>query len=131
MLKPKLQNIIIFIFVKYIVFYIFIMFKNNNYSLIRIEKLKNFQDLLYYFILFLSLPIIFSILFIIPLNYALKTRNNNGFILSVLGILIFEYLIYTYLASQTNFLNGIYNCIITTLILILFFFKSIKENLTS
>ncbi len=102
MLKPKLQNILLFIFIKYLVFYIFLMFKNSNYALISVGNLKKFQDLFYYLIIFLTLPIVFSIVLLFPIYYLLKIRNAYGFILSMVGVLILEYFLYTFLASQAN-----------------------------
>ena len=129
MLKSKFQNILLFIFLKYLFFYIFLMFKNNNYALISFGNMKTFQDIFYYLILFLTLPIVFSILLILPINFILKTRNTYAFFLSIVGVLIFEYSLYTFLASQANFWNGVFNGVFSVVFLFLFFFKSINHNL--
>ena len=105
------------------------MFINNNYALVSISNLKTFQDFLYYLIIFLTLPIVFSVLLLFPINYVLKVKNPYLFVFSITGILIFEYFLYTYLASQANFWNGIYNGVLSIILLALFFFKSIKDNL--
>lgn len=131
MLEPKLRNILLFIFIKYLIFYILLMFINNNYALVSIGDLKTFQDFIYYLIIFLTLPMVFSIILLFPLNYILKIKKIYLFIFSITGILIFEYFLYTYLASQANFWNGIYNGILSVILLVLFFFKSIKHNLSS
>jgi len=128
MLKPKLRNILVFIFIKYLAFYIFLMFKNDNDALISIGDLKTFQDVFYYLIIFLTLPVLFSILLLFPISYTLKIRNTYGFVLSMGCILIFEYILYTYLASPSNYWNGIYNGALSVIFLVLFFFKSIRET---
>lgn len=129
MLKPKISNILLFIFLKYLFFYIFLMFKNDNYALISFGNLNSFQDLFYYLFLFLTLPIFFSIILIIPIYFILKTKKIYLFFLSMLVVLLFEYFLYTYLASQANFWNGVFNGVFSVIFLCLFFYKSIKHNL--
>ena len=129
MIKPKIQNILLFIFVKYLVFYILLMFKNENYALVSLDELNSFQDVFYYLVIFLTLPIVFSILLLLPIYKILKLRNLYYFIGAIIGLLIFEYFVYTYLASQSNFWNGIYNGMLTILFFGLFFYRSIKANL--
>lgn len=129
MFKPKTQNILLFIFGKYLVFYILLMFKNENYALVSLDELNSFQDVFYYLVIFLTLPIVFSILLLLPIYKILKLRNLYYFIGAIIGLLIFEYFVYTYLASQSNFWNGIYNGMLTILFFGLFFYRSIKANL--
>lgn len=129
MLKPKLLNVLLFIFVKYIVFYALLMFKNENYALVSLNQLNSFQDVFYYLVIFLTLPIIFSILLLLPIYYILKIENVVYFIAAIFGILVIEYLLYTYLASQANLWNGVYNGILTVLVFMLFFSRTIKNNL--
>lgn len=129
MIKPKIQNILLFIFVKYLVFYILLMFKNENYALVSLDELNSFQDVFYYLVIFLTLPIVFSILLLLPIYKILKLSNLYYFIGAIIGLLIFEYFVYTYLASQSNFWNGIYNGMLTILFFGLFFYRSIKANL--
>lgn len=42
------------------------------------------------------------------------------------GVLIADYFLYTYLASQADLTNGIYNEIIGLILLLLLFFKQLK-----
>lgn len=126
MLKPNLKNSILFIFTKYLVFYIFMMFKNQDYTLNSIFKLKTFVDWLYYLYLFLSLPIAYCMLFIVMLHYALTAKKKWICISILIVIFGMEYLIYTSLASSSNYFNGLYNAIIGAAVLWLFFYKTVK-----
>lgn len=123
MLRPTFINILLFIFVKYLLFYIFLMFKNNDYSLIQIGSLKNSQDVFYYFWIFLFLPIVNIIFFSAPIYFTFKVKSRIYFILLIGGVLVAEYFLYTYFASQADLMNGVYNGIISLLLLFLFFFR--------
>lgn len=125
MLRPTFINTILFFFVKYLVFYILLMFKNNDYSLIQISSLKNSQDVFYYLWIFLFLPVLSAILFSIPIYFTLKVRSKVYFIILISAIWIGEYFLYTHFASQADLMNGVYNGIISLLLLYLFFFKQI------
>ncbi len=124
-MKPSLVNIILFWLAKYLGFYVFIMFKNNNYALLKINTIKNGGDLFYYLWLFLFLPIISILIFLVPMYFSFKAKNPIYFTLIIAAILVIEYFLYTSLASQSNLMNGIYNGIISILFLTLFFFKYI------
>lgn len=125
MYKPSISKILIFIFVKYLFFYIFMMFNNNNYALISINELDSFEDVFYYLIIFMSLPVVFSIFLSVPLYNSFRIKKFVYFILAISMIFIVEYLIYTYLASQANYFNGLYNGIISLMIFGFFFYKSV------
>lgn len=127
MFKPTFLKILIYIFVKYLFFYIFMMFKNDNYALVSIGQLDGFQDIFYYLFIFLSLPIINIIVLSLPIYYSFKVKNIYYFSIAILLILVVEYSLYTYLASQANLLNGVYNGILSLLFLFIFFSRSIFE----
>lgn len=126
MLKATFKNILVYIFIKYVLFYIFLMFKNNDFSLLKLNTLKTGQDWFYYLWMFLFLPVISMVLFSAPLYFTFKVKNAIYFIVFVSIILIAEYFLYTYFASQANLLNGVYNGIISLLLLLLFFSKQIS-----
>ena len=128
MFKPTILNIFLFWLLKYFVFYIFLMFKNNYYALVMIYEIKNGEDLFYYLWLILFFPISFMMLFIIPLIYTFKIKNIFLFLLLIVIFLIFEYIIYTKLASTTDLMNGVYNGIISVIFLFLFFYKHIRKQ---
>ena len=126
MLKPVIQNILLYLLVKYVIFYIFMMFKNNNFYFIN-PGIKSGADLFYYLWVFLFLPALCMLIFSVPLHLAFKSKKVIYFILIASAFLVIEYFLYTYFASQMDLMNGIYNGIISLLLLLLFFFRSIRE----
>lgn len=128
MLKPSILNILIFWFVKYLAFYILLMFKNNNYTLIGLSELKSGEDWFYYLWIFLFLPIVCMLIFSAPMYFLFKVKSPIYLVLIIAVILIGEYLFYTWSASQSNLMNGVYNGTISVLFLLLFFYKSITPK---
>ncbi len=126
MAKPSFINILLYLFVKYIAFYVFLMFKNGNYQLLKVDTLKNGEDWFYYLWLILFLPIVSILVFSAPLYFSFKVSNERYFMLIIGAVLVAEYFAYTYLASQASLMNGVYNGITGILFLFLFFFQSIK-----
>ena len=104
------------------------MFKNQDYSLIQIGSLKNSEDVLYYLFIFLFLPVMNIMFFSVPLYFILKLKNIGYLILLLSAVVVAEYFLYTYFASQANRMNGVYLGILTLLLLYLFFFKHIEKQ---
>ncbi len=127
MFRPSFIMILLYWFLKYIAFYIFMMFRNKNYALIMVNDLKTGEDLFMYLWTFLFFPIVCMILFSIPLYFSFKAKAFVYFVLAVFAVLLAEYFIYTHLASQTDLMNGIYNGIISILFLAFFFFRHISN----
>jgi hypothetical protein len=130
MLKPVVHNILLCLLIKYAAFYFLMMFINDNFYFVA-PGIRNGADLIYYLLLFLFLPIVCMILFSAPLYFSLKQKKPSSFVLIVMGFLIAEYFVYTYYASQTNFVNGIYNGILSVLFLLLCFYRQIVWNFTT
>ena len=126
-MKISIRKILLFMMLKYLVFYIFMMFKNSNYALIEIGDLNSFGDIFYYLWIFLFLPIVCFVLFSVPIYYSFSKRNLNFFLLINAGILIAEYILYTFLASESNLFNGMFNAIISLLCFPVIFWKEIRE----
>ena len=124
-MKPSLVNILLFWLAKYLGFYVFMMFKNSNYALLKMNGIKNKDDLFYYLWLFLFLPVVSILIFSVPMYFSFKVKSSIYFTLIVSAILVIEYFLYTSLASQSNLMNGVYNGIISILFLVLFFYKYI------
>ena len=126
MLTPKPLNIVFYFFIKYILFYVFMMFRNNDFTLIGIKDLKNGDDWFFYLWMFLFLPVLCSFLFAAPIYYIFKVKSIVYFILLIGLVFTAEYFLYTYFASQLDLMNGVYNEIISLLLWLIFFFKSIS-----
>jgi hypothetical protein len=131
MLKPSFRNIALFWFIKYMLFYILRMFKIHDFTLLEINQLRNAQDVFYYLWIFLFMPVVCIIILAAPMYFVFRIKNGFLFLLLIYLILIIEYILYTYFASQSNLTNGLYNGLISILILILFYFKSIWRKLNS
>jgi len=129
MLKSNFRNILLYIFLKYLIFYIFMMFRNNNFYLVD-PGIRDVADLFYYLWIFLSLPVFISVLFSFPIYYSFRMKKTIYFVLINILVLIAEYFIYTCFASQLNSWNGIYNTIIGIVLLGIFFYKPIRSKFT-
>ena len=126
MFKPSFKNILLYVLFKYLLFYVFLMFKNNDLRLIQLRSLVNFQDWVYYFWTILFFPILNIILFSIPIYFLFRLKNIIQFLLALGVILILEYFVYVFFSSDKHIdMNGIYNGIISLVIFYFFFYKSI------
>ncbi len=126
MKRAILKKVVLFFFVKYVLFYILMMFKNNDFSLIQLNRLRNSGDLFYYCWTFLFYPILCIVLFSLPIYYAIKSKKIIYFIPLLSLVLVTEYTIYTYLDSQLDLMNGVYNGGISLVVFILVFYKQIR-----
>jgi len=127
MLKPTILNILFYWLVKYKIFYVLMMSKTKNYALIALGDLKTGEDWFYYLLIFLFLPVVCMLVFSAPMYFAFKSKSMFYFSTIIVVILIVEYLFYTWSASQTDLMNGVYNVIISILFLLLFFFRNINS----
>jgi hypothetical protein len=129
MLKPKFSNILLFLFVKYIVFFLALAFMGGRFKLLVINNSGNRQELFSNTGYYLSYIMIFTMLGILifsaPIYFILKVKNAIYFVLLISGVLVGEYLLYTSLASTSNLMNGVYNGIISILFLLIFFYRHI------
>jgi len=124
MLRPTFLTIGLFFFIKYFVFYIFMMFKNKNYSLINIYNMNSAEDLFYYLWTFLFLPIVSFIFFSLPIYFSFKVSNRIYFPIIIGAVLVAEYFVYTYLASPSDCLNGVFNTVIGIMFFFLLFYRA-------
>lgn len=126
MFKPSVLNIFLFWLVKYILFYIFHMFKNETNVLANFGSLKSGVDLFYFLWIFLFMPVVSMVLFSIPVYFSLKSKDYLfAQLFTLLIVIIAEYFVYSYLASPTNSWNGVYNGLIGIFVFLLFFHKNL------
>jgi hypothetical protein len=128
MFKPRPYIIILYILIKYFAFYIFMMFKNQNFTLVS-PGIRNGEDLFFYLWLFLFFPIVTILLFSGLIYLAFKRQEIVLFSVVIIGYLIGEYFLYTYLASTSDLSNGIYNGVLSISVLYLFFFNRVNSIL--
>lgn len=127
MKNPSFLKISCYIFLKYLAFSVFMMFKNKVYYLVN-PGIRNGGDLFYYLWTFFSLPLSVILIFSFPLYYAFRTKNKLLF-LTLIGIFILgEYFLYTYLASPSDLTNGVYNGLLSCMFLVLFFPNHFKSR---
>lgn len=127
MLAPKIQNICVSVFVKYLIFYLILMISNNSFKLLHIGYVKNGIDLFYYLWIVLFFPIMDLILFSVPLFFILRLKNYLYFFLGLLLVLLAEYFIYTYFTSQKVFnQDALLKVVISFITFFLLFYKSRK-----
>lgn len=100
MKKPTYLNICINIFLKYLIFYLFLMILNDDFKLLQLNNIRNGEDLFYYIWIVLFFPILDIILFSAPLYFSFKIKKGTYFILSILLIIFIEYFLYAYFTSQ-------------------------------
>lgn len=125
-MRIRVINIVLYFLIKYFVFYVFLMLKNKDYSLLQISSLENGEDWFYYLWIILSLPLFFSLIFGAPLYFALNRMKANSFLFTVVASFLLEYFLYTCLASQENLWNGVYGALIGIVLFVLLFFQRVK-----
>jgi hypothetical protein len=129
MLRPKFSNILLFLFIKYIVFFLVLAFIGDRFKLLVINNSGNRRELFSNTVYYLSYIMIFTVLGILilsgPIYFVLKVKSAICFVLLISGALVGEYCLYTGLASTSNLMNGVYNGIISILFLLIFFYRHI------
>ncbi len=133
MLKINYLNICFYLLINCIIFYLFLMIMNNDFTMLKgVFNIKDGTDLFYYLWIILFFPILDIILFSIPLYYSLKTKNKVYFILNLLTVFIIEYLMNVYFTSQKIFdIDVLLKVIIGVIVFLIFFYKSIFEKFKS
>ena len=125
-MKVSFRKIFFFFLAKYFLFYVVLMFKNQNYTLIQIDELHSVEDLIYYLLTFLFLPIFTFSVLSYPLKLTLEKPRKLFWVLFVL--LGLEYILYTFLASQTDYLNGVLNTGCSSFTLTVMFYQKVAKN---
>ncbi len=98
-------KILFYFLVKYSLCFLVGMLESNNFSILKINNLKNPTDIFLYCWIILFFPVINFCLFFLPINFSLKLKRNKALILNLLFIII-EILIYIYFTSQKYTLDS-------------------------
>jgi hypothetical protein len=135
MLKPKFINIVLYLFIKYIVFALILAFQDERFKSVVINNAENAHDLfvnsLNYLVYVLIFIFVLMLIFSIPIYFSFKIKNAIYFLLSISIILVSENFAYTYLASPADLINGVYNGFLSIIFLLLLFYKHIKTMFNS
>lgn len=122
-LKNLILTIILYFILKYVAFYLFLAFKHNDFYFFSIHNMTEF----WYWWMLLFLPVTTLTIFIAPIFIMFRTQNRILFLTLFFIILVAEYFLYTYFASQADQMNGIYNAIISSVFFIAFFSKQFRR----
>lgn len=129
MFKVNIVKIIVFLIVKYLVFFTLLAFLGDRFKLIVINNSNNTEELLsnsfYYLIYPLLITVLFTFLFSMPFYFSFRVKKVIYFVFLVIAGLLVEYFIYSEIASATDFKNGLYNGLLTLLFFVFFFSKEI------
>lgn len=128
MLKPSLRNILLFLFVKFLIFMMYAMVTSGNYKLLQIQNVKTAQDLFYYLWLVLFFPTLSMIFFACPLYFSFRLKNVFLFAACVIALFLLEYVLYVYFTSTRHIdTKGVVNFLISVSLFILLFYQEIKK----
>lgn len=131
MLKISFLNILLCLLTKYVVFFILLAFIDNRFKTLVIDTAQDGQGIfinsIQYILHVLIFSFVLSLIFSAPLYYSFKTNNIIYFLLIIIGYLVAEYFVYTYLASPKDLTTGVYNGIISIAFLLFFFYKPISS----
>lgn len=118
MKTPTKASIILFVFLKYILFFIFLMIFRNDYQLFECGMI---DGIVYFLFFMLPLPALVALLFTYPLFFMFQVKNRVLKLLLIIVILCAEYCVYTYAASPSDLMNGVYNGTISCVFGLIFF----------
>jgi hypothetical protein len=130
MLKPRAFSIFFYLVVKYILFFTVLAFLGGRYKSMVIGNSTNTRELvsntLWYSIYPILYTVVGAVIFFAPMYYAFKAKSIAYFILYMSIILVAEYFLYTFLASPSDPINGVYNSALSILLLLIFFYRKIS-----
>jgi len=130
MIKPSFLKIILYLFVKYLVFFTVLAFLDNRYKNIVINNSKYADDIvinsIYYIVEVLFAVLLYIVIFFLPLYLLLKIKNILFLLLAFLLLIIIEYFVYEATSSYIHMdIDGIINEIISFIFFFVFFGKFI------
>ena len=129
-MKPTYLWMVLSLFVKYFLLYLFLMGKNGNYYFLA-PGIRNGVDLLYYLWMLLALPTLEVVCFSVPLRWALAVRPLGLAIAITLGCVGLGAVFYHYLASTMDVRNGVVLALIGCVLQGLLFIKARRLEIES
>ena len=95
----RFKQIGLYFILKYFLIFIISSIIAKNYSIFRIDELKNFSSLFFYLWIILFFPVLNFIIFSVPINLSFKLNKTLWIIANLIFILL-EVLLYIYFTSQ-------------------------------
>jgi len=125
----KFSTVLLYILIKYVLFYILVMLINENYTFVQFYLIRNIDDFNYYLFTFSFLPIIYTVLFSVFIYFSFTAKHVFVFAAIFVLVTIAEYFVYVFFNSQEHIDEfGVYNAIISTVVFIVLFRKPIAAN---
>lgn len=133
MLNARFRNIVLFVFAKYVVFSIVLAGFDKRWATLVTDKSGSTGDGMangfHYFMYVLLVTIVFVALFCLPYYFVFKVKNRIVFIVSISLVLLADSYCYMYANSSGNIRDGVIHLVVGILILVLFFYKAIRQKL--
>jgi hypothetical protein len=132
MFKIKFLNSVLFLLIKYSVFFFIIAFMGDRFKSAVLDKastpLEVFKLTLGYVFYVLVSSIFLIALLCAPLYLILKIEKGYLFLLAIAAFYGVEFVVYSYFYSPSDLTLGVYNTIIGTVLLFIFFGKSLRRR---
>lgn len=136
MRRPPFLNVLLFLFVKYMIFFMVLALLDSRFKTIVLDNSHDVDGVwinsFFYLIEVLWAIFLLILILIIPLYILLKLKNTTYLLISFFAWVIIEYIIYEYGTSYVHLdKNGVIDGIISVLFLFVFFGRyiiSLKSN---
>lgn len=122
-----ITKILLYFLTKYFLFYIIGAIQSNNFSIFKINNIKNFGDLFFYLWIILFFPIVNFVFFFLLINFSFKLMKYKFLILNLIFVVL-EILFFIYFTSQKYVIDSasLTLFLVSVICFILFFNKEIK-----
>lgn len=131
-MKASYLNILLTLVLKYLAFFVLLAFFDNRFKSIVIDNAENQKELFFNSLQYLFYIIIvgvgFAFPFSIPFYFSMHIKNKYLFIILFLTTLVTEYFAYTYMASENDKINGVYNEVISILFFLVTYWKIVLSK---
>jgi hypothetical protein len=132
MLKPTICNVVLYLLVKYLLFYAGNIVYQGSYQWLDLSNLKIGQDVFYWLWMFGFLPLVSILLFAVPLSLILRLSRPVSFGCALVAFVVVDYTFYVFLNSQKSLDSyGLYHETIGLLVIAFLFHGRIRAILTS
>lgn len=133
MLTTRFRNIVLFIFSKYLVFAVVLATLDSRFRLLVTDRSKTTSDWIvntfHYFMYVLLVIIVFIAIFSLPFYFLFRINNKILFLLAMLSILLVDSVCYVWFNATGNLEYGAIDLLVGILMMLLFFFKPIRQKL--
>jgi len=133
MLTARFRNIVLFVFVKYVVFAIVLAGMNDRFKTLVTDRSNTTADWVtntfHYCMYVLLVIIVFIALFSLPYWLVFRIRNKVLFVLAVVLVLSVDSACYVWFNVTGNVRYGEIDLLVGVLTLLVFFFKPVRQKI--